>query len=309
MNLLNGLQKKSDSSKGTIAGSLVYLFWGSVVLYWPKLQPANATEILSHRTIWSLVTLILIIALKQRFASLLSIFSNRRLLILLTCSSLLIVANWGLFIWASINNHVLDSSLGYFVTPLLNVMLGVFFFQEKLRTIQWVAIGIAASALLVLSVALGSPPILAFAIGLTFALYGYVKKFANQEALESLTVETALLSPFAAIFLIWLSINDHGTFIAEGISHSLWLLSSGAVTALPLLLFGYAAVKIPLSRLGMLQYLSPAIQFLIGVFIFQESLPPERFIGFFLTWVALGVLTLDALRQHSLKINSHTATH
>lgn len=304
MNLLNELKKQSESSKGTLAGALVYLFWGSVVLYWPRLQPADAVEILSHRAIWSLLTLLLIIALKHRFTTLFEILRDRRSMFLLMCASLLIAANWGLFIWASINSHVLDSSLGYFVTPLLNVLLGVFFFQEKLRRLQWLAIGIAALALLVLSFALGSPPVLAFAIGLTFALYGYVKKLANLEALESLTVETALLTPFAIAFLSWLAINGQSTFITEGLTHTLWLLSSGVVTALPLLLFGFAAIRIPLSRLGMLQYLSPTLQFLIGIFVFQEKMPNERLLGFILTWLALGVLTFDALRLRALKSTS-----
>jgi chloramphenicol-sensitive protein RarD len=230
-----------------------------------------------------------------------SILRNRRSLFLLTSASILIAINWGFFIWSSINSHVLDSSLGYFVTPLLNVLLGVFFFKERLRRLQWFAIGIAAFALLVMSVALGSPPVLAFSIGLSFALYGYIKKLVDLEALESLTVETIMLTPFAVGFLGWLTINNQSTFLTEGLAHSIWLISSGVVTALPLLLFGYAAIRIPLSRLGMLQYLSPTIQFLIGLFIFQENMPSERFIGFLLTWIALGVLAFDVLRQRSLK--------
>jgi chloramphenicol-sensitive protein RarD len=301
MNSFGNLKSQSELAKGTAAGAVVYLFWGSVVLYWPKLQPADAIEILSHRAIWSLITLLLLVGFYRRFENLFSILRNRRSLVLLTCASVLIAANWGLFIWASINSHVLDSSLGYFVTPLLNVLLGVFFFKERLRRLQWFAIGIAAFALLVMSVALGSPPVLAFAIGITFALYGYVKKLADVEALESLTVETILLTPFAVVFLGWLTVKNQSTFLTEGLAHSLWLISSGVVTALPLLLFGYAAIRIPLSRLGMLQYLSPTIQFLIGLFIFQENMPSERFIGFLLTWIALGVLAFDVLRQRSLK--------
>jgi chloramphenicol-sensitive protein RarD len=213
----------------------------------------------------------------------------------------LIAINWGFFIWSSINSHVLDSSLGYFVTPLMNVLLGVVFFKEKLNRLQWFAIGIAAFALLVMSVALGNPPVLAFAIGLSFGLYGYIKKLADVEALESLTVETITLTPFAVVFLGWLTFNDQSTFLTEGLTHSLWLISAGVVTALPLLLFGYAAIRIPLSRLGMLQYLSPTIQFVIGLFVFQEYMPTERLLGFMLIWLALGVLTFDALRQRSLK--------
>ncbi|MGA0002634.1 MAG: EamA family transporter RarD [Candidatus Nanopelagicales bacterium] len=297
----SNLRSQSEIAKGSAAGAVVYLFWGSVVVYWPKLQPADAVEILSHRAIWSLITLLLLVGFYSRFENLFSILRNRRSLVLLTCASVLIAANWGLFIWASINSHVLDSSLGYFVTPLLNVILGVFFFKERLRKLQWFAIGVAAFALLVMSVALGSPPVLAFAIGITFALYGYVKKLADVEALESLTVETILLTPFAVMFLGWLTMKNQSTFLTEGLAHSLWLMSSGVVTALPLLLFGYAAIRIPLYRLGMLQYLSPTIQFLIGLFVFQENMPSERFIGFLLTWIALGVLAFDVLRQRSLK--------
>ena len=301
MNPLRDLRNQSELAKGTVAGAIVYLFWGSVVLYWPRLQPAGAVEILSHRVIWSLITLVLLVGLYRRFNSLFSILRNRRSLFLLTCASVLIAINWGLFIWSSINSHVLDSSLGYFVTPLLNVLLGVVFFKEKLNRLQWFAIGIAAFALLVMSVALGNPPVLAFAIGLSFGLYGYIKKLADVEALESLTVETITLTPFAVVFLGWLTFNDQSTFLTEGLTHSLWLISAGVVTALPLLLFGYAAIRIPLSRLGMLQYLSPTIQFVIGLFVFQEYMPTERLLGFMLIWLALGVLTFDALRQRSLK--------
>jgi chloramphenicol-sensitive protein RarD len=301
MNSLGNLRSQSELAKGTAAGAVVYLFWGSVVLYWPKLQPADAVEILSHRVIWSLVMLLVLVGLYRRFSNLFSILRNRRSLFLLTCASVLIAINWGFFIWSSINSHVLDSSLGYFVTPLMNVLLGVVFFKEKLNRLQWFAIGIAAFALLFMSIALGNPPVLAFAIGLSFGLYGYTKKLANVEALESLTVETITLTPFAVVFLGWLTVNDQSTFLTEGLTHSLWLISAGVVTALPLLLFGYAAIRIPLSRLGMLQYLSPTIQFVIGLFVFQEYMPTERLLGFMLIWLALGVLTFDALRQRSLK--------
>jgi chloramphenicol-sensitive protein RarD len=301
MNSLGNLRSQSELAKGTAAGAVVYLFWGSVVLYWPKLQPADAVEILSHRVIWSLVMLLVLVGLYRRFSNLFSILRNRRSLFLLTCASVLIAINWGFFIWSSINSHVLDSSLGYFVTPLMNVLLGVVFFKEKLNRLQWFAIGIAAFALLFMSIALGNPPVLAFAIGLSFGLYGYTKKLADVEALESLTVETITLTPFAVVFLGWLTVNDQSTFLTEGLTHSLWLISAGVVTALPLLLFGYAAIRIPLSRLGMLQYLSPTIQFVIGLFVFQEYMPTERLLGFMLIWLALGVLTFDALRQRSLK--------
>ena len=278
-----------------------YFSWGLAPLYFKSLDFLPTAEIVMHRIVWSFLLLLGLLIAHQQVRRVRDMLQSARMLGWMLLTSVLLIGNWGLFIWASINSHVLDSSLGYFVTPLLNVLLGVFFFQERLRRLQWLAIGIAAFALLVLSVALGSPPILAFAIGLTFALYGYIKKLANLEALESLTVETILLTPFAVIFLGWLTINNQSTFLTEGLGHSIWLISSGVVTALPLLLFGYAAIRIPLSRLGMLQYLSPTIQFIIGIMIFQESMPTERLLGFLLTWLALGILTFDALRQRSLK--------
>jgi chloramphenicol-sensitive protein RarD len=294
---IQDFRKQSESTKGTYAGVAVYLFWGSVVLYWPKLEPATAVEILSNRVIWSLLTLLIIGALQKRNKAVIEIFHKRRELLLLLVASILIAANWGLFIWANLNGHVLDSSLGYFVTPLLSVLLGVFFFKEKLRSLQWVAIAVSAGSLAIFSFSLSGLPWLALSIGATFAAYGYVKKLAQVAAVESLTVETILLTPFAVIYLAWLTFQGSNTFGSFGISHSLWLASAGVVTSLPLLLFGFAAIRVPLSRLGMLQYLSPTIQFMVGLFIFNEIMPTERLAGFFLTWIALAILSFDLLRQ------------
>ena len=291
-------RKQSESTKGTYAGIAVYLFWGSVVLYWPKLEPATALEILSNRVIWSLLTLLIIVVLQKRTKAVIAIFLSGRELFLLLLASILIAANWGLFIWANLNGHVLDSSLGYFVTPLVSVLLGVFFFQEKLRSLQWAAIAISAGSLVIFSFSLTGLPWLSLAIGASFATYGYIKKLAQVAAVESLTVETILLTPLATIYLIWLSMNDSNTFGSFGISHALWLASAGVVTSLPLLLFGFAAIRVPLSRLGMLQYLSPTIQFLIGLFLFNEIMSSQRFVGFLLTWIALGMLSFDVIHQH-----------
>lgn len=297
-------RNQSESTKGTYAGAAVYLFWGSVVLYWPKLEPATAIEILCNRVLWSLLTLLIIVALQKRTKEVIEIFRKKREVFLLLLASILIAANWGLFIWANLNGHILDSSLGYFVTPLLSVLLGVVFFQEKLRSLQWLAIGVSTCSLVVFTFSLSGPPWLALSIGATFAAYGYVKKLAQVPAVESLTVETILLTPLATIYLVVLSFQGNNTFSSFGISHSLWLASAGIVTSLPLLLFGFAAIRVPLSRLGMLQYLSPTIQFIVGLFLFNEIMPTERLAGFVITWLALAILSYDVIRQRARKLTN-----
>lgn len=304
MTLMQNFRNQSESTKGTYAGAAVYLFWGSVVLYWPMLEPATAIEILCNRVLWSLLTLLIIVALQKRTKAVIEIFRKKREVFLLLLASILIAANWGLFIWANLNGHILDSSLGYFVTPLLSVLLGVFFFQEKLRSLQWMAIAVATCSLVVFTFSLSGPPWLALSIGATFAAYGYVKKLAQVPAVESLTVETILLTPVAAIYLVLLSLQGNNTFSSFGISHSLWLASAGIVTSLPLLLFGFAAIRVPLSRLGMLQYLSPTISFIVGLFVFNETMSAERLAGFVITWLALAILSYDVIRQRGIKVTN-----
>jgi chloramphenicol-sensitive protein RarD len=290
-------EKRSEHSIGLINGFIAYIIWGAVVLYWPYLAPAQPLEILAHRILWSLLFVAAILIYQKRIVSLRVVLKNSRQMKLLLIASLLIGLNWGLFIWATMNDHVLDSSLGYYITPLLNVALGVFFFKEKLRRMQWVAIGIAAFAVLFITLAMGVLPWVALSLATSFAMYGYVKKLANVEALESLMIETLILTPVAIGYLIWLQFNGGNTFLAYGLDHTLWLASAGIVTAIPLLAFGVAIVRLPLTTLGMLQYIGPTIQFMVGVWITQENMPQERFIGFAITWVALVILTIDALRN------------
>ena len=297
MTMLVEKEKRSEHSIGLINGFIAYIIWGAVVLYWPYLAPAQPLEILAHRILWSLLFVAVILIYQKRIVSLRVVLKNSRQMKLLTMASVLIGFNWGLFIWATMNDHVLDSSLGYYITPLLNVALGVFFFKEKLRRMQWVAIGIAAFAVLFITLAMGILPWVALSLATSFALYGYVKKLANVEALESLMIETLILTPVAIGYLIWLQFNGGNTFLAYGLDHTLWLASAGIVTAIPILAFGVAIVRLPLTTLGMLQYIGPTIQFMVGVWITQEDMPQERFIGFAITWVALVILTVDALRN------------
>jgi chloramphenicol-sensitive protein RarD len=290
-------EKRSEHSIGLINGFIAYIIWGAVVLYWPYLAPAQPLEILAHRVLWSLLFVAVILIYQKRIVSLRVVLKNPRLMKLLTMASLLIGFNWGLFIWATMNDHVLDSSLGYYITPLLNVALGVFFFKEKLRRMQWIAIGIAAFAVLFITIALGVLPWVALSLATSFAVYGYVKKLANVEALESLMIETLILTPVAIGYLIWLQFNGGSTFLAYGLDHTLWMASSGIVTAIPLLAFGVAITRLPLTTIGMLQYIGPTVQFFVGIWVMQEPMPQERFIGFAITWVALVILTVDALRN------------
>jgi chloramphenicol-sensitive protein RarD len=290
-------EKRSEHSIGLINGFIAYIIWGAVILYWPYLAPAQPLEILAHRILWSLLFVAVILIYQKRIVSLRVVLKNSRQMKLLAMASLLIGFNWGLFIWASMNGHVLDSSLGYYITPLLNVALGVFFFKEKLRKMQWIAIGIAAFAVLFITIAMGVLPWVALSLSTSFAMYGYVKKLANVEALESLMIETLILTPIAIGYLIWLQFNGGNTFLAYGLDHTLWMASAGIVTAIPLLAFGVAIVRLPLTTLGMLQYIGPTIQFFVGIWLTQEAMPQLRFIGFAITWVALVILTIDALRN------------
>ncbi len=290
-------EKRSEHSIGLINGYIAYIIWGAVILYWPYLAPAKPLEILAHRILWSLLFVAAILIYQKRIVSLRVVLNNSRQLKLLAVASVLIGVNWGLFIWASMNGHVLDSSLGYYITPLLNVALGVFFFKEKLRNMQWLAIGIAAFAVLFITIAMGVLPWVALSLSTSFAMYGYVKKLANVEALESLMIETMILTPVAIGYLIWLQFNGGNTFLAYGLDHTLWMASAGIVTAIPLLAFGVAIVRLPLTTLGMLQYIGPTIQFFVGIWLTQEAMPQVRFIGFAITWVALVILTIDALRN------------
>ena len=290
-------EKRSEHSIGLINGFIAYIIWGAVILYWPYLAPARPLEILAHRILWSLLFVAAILIYQKRIVSLKVVMKNARQMKLLAVASVLIGINWGLFIWASMNGHVLDSSLGYYITPLLNVALGVFFFKEKLRPMQWLAIGIAGFAVLFITLAMGVVPWVALSLSTSFTMYGYVKKLANVQALESLMIETLILTPVAIGYLIWLQFNGGNTFLEYGLDHTLWMASAGIFTAIPLLAVGVAITRLPFTTLGMLQYIGPTIQFFVGVWMTQEAMPQVRWIGFVITWVALVILTVDALRN------------
>lgn len=291
------VSNRSSLAQGISLGLSAYLIWGLVPIYWPHLQPATPLEILAHRVVWSLLFVVVVISATGKIKTTLAVLANKRSLCLLAIASVLIATNWGLFIWASVNGHILDSALGYYVTPLVSVGLGVFFLKEKLRQLQWVAIAIAGIAVIYLATAHGKVPYVAVGLASSFGVYGYVKKLANVPAIESLAVETLVLFPLALGYLIWLGQHGNGTFGSHSLGHSFWLVSSGVVTAVPLILFSASAIRVPLSTIGLLQYVGPSVQFIVGLWYFHEHMPTSRLVGFLLTWLALVILTYDGLRN------------
>ncbi len=281
---------------GALYGVAAYALWGLFPLYWPLLEPSGPVEILAHRIVWSLVVVVVILLVTRRLRVLGQL--GRRAYRLLGLAALVISINWGVYIYGVNSQHVVETSLGYFINPLVTVLLGVAVLRERLRPLQWLALGVGAVAVVVLAVDYGRLPWIALVLAFSFGTYGLVKKKAGVGAVESLTVETAVLVGPALAFLVVLQVNGTGTFAHEGAGHAALLVGAGIVTAIPLLFFGAAAVRVPLTTLGLLQYLAPVIQLLIGVAVRHEPMPPARLAGFAIVWLALAVFTYDSVRAY-----------
>ena len=282
---------------GVVSGLGAYALWGLFPLYFPLLEPAGGVEIVAHRVLWSLLFVGLLLSALRRWGHVRAAVRDRRTLVVLAGAAVLIAANWLIFVFGVNSGQVVETSLGYFINPLVSVVLGVVVFAERLRPLQWAAVGIAAVAVAVLTVDYGRPPWIALSLALTFGLYGLMKKLVSVEAAPGLFLETALVAGPAVVVLSLLHADGAGTFAGEGAGHALLLVSSGVATAVPLLLFAAAARRIPLSTVGLLQYLTPLMQLAIGVFIYGEPMPPARLAGFVIVWVALAVFTADMLRH------------
>ncbi len=280
---------------GFTAGVIAYLLWGLLPLYWPLLEPAAPVEILAHRIVWSLLVVVGLMAAIKGLGWMREI--DRRQLRLLSLASVLVAVNWGMYIYGVNSERVVETSLGYFINPLVTVALGVVVLKEQLRPAQRYAVFIALAAVIVLTLDYGRPPWIALTLAFSWAMYGLVKKRADVDALESLSVETAVLTLPALAFIGFLSASGDGTATGEGAGHFLLLVGSGVMTAVPLLFFGAAAVRIPLVTLGLLQYIAPTMQFLIGVLVYDEAMPLSRLAGFALVWVALVIFATDAARR------------
>lgn len=269
--------------------------WGLLPLYWPLLEPARPLEILAHRVVWSLAVVVaLVLGLRGR-AWLRAV--SRRRLGLLAIASVLLTANWGLYIYAVNDHRVVETSLGYFINPLVTVALGVLVLKERLTRAQRAAMAVATAAVVVLTADYGHPPWIALALAFSFATYGLIKKRVDLDAMESLSIETAAVALPALGYLVWLGQSGHSTVTSQGAGHLALLVGAGVMTAVPLLCFGAAAVRIPLVTLGLLQFLAPVLQFAIGVGVRGEPMPPARIAGFALVWAAITIFAADALRR------------
>jgi chloramphenicol-sensitive protein RarD len=293
--------------RGFVYGVWAYVLWGLLPLYWPHLKPAGAPEVLAHRVVWSVIFGGLMVWLLGRrggtaMAGLRALRGDRRRLRLLTFAGALIGANWLAYIWAVNHDHVVETALGYYINPLMTIAVAVAVLGERLRGPQWGAIGIAAAGVVVLTIGYGRLPWIALFLAVSFAAYSLIKRIVGGGAvgvgaLEGLMVETAVLFPAALVFLAVLTTKGDAEFGHHGADHALLMACAGAATLAPLLLFAGAASRVSLTTLGMLQYLAPTLQFLIGVLINDEPLPPERLAGFALVWTALVVLTVDGVRN------------
>ncbi|WP_053174518.1 EamA family transporter RarD [Nonomuraea sp. SBT364] len=285
-----------DLRRGVLLGAAAYAMWGLFPLYWPLLKPSGAVEILAHRMVWSLVAVVAVLVVRRHWSWIRELVRQPRKLGLLTLAAVVITLNWGTYIYAVNSGHVVESALGYFINPLVSVLFGVVLLKERLRPLQWTAVGFGALAVLVLTVNYGRPPYMALVLAVSFAVYGLVKKQANVGAAESLTVETLVLLVPALAYLVFLQQQGQATFGTEGAGHAALLVGAGVITALPLLAFSASAIRVPLSTIGLLQYIAPVLQFLCGVLIAKETMPPSRWIGFAIVWVALVIFTYDSLR-------------
>ncbi|MBM7436989.1 EamA family transporter RarD [Streptomyces sp. HB132] len=290
------MKGKNEQRAGLLYGIGAYGMWGLVPLFWPLLEPSGAVEILAHRMVWSLGAVGIAMLFLRRWAWIGELMRQPRRLSLIATAATVISVNWGLYIWSVNNGHVVEASLGYFINPLVTIAMGVLLLGERLRPVQWTAVATGFAAVLVLAIGYGQPPWVSLVLAFSFATYGLLKKKVDMGGLESLAAETAVLFVPALGFLLWLGVSGDATFFAEGAGHGALLASTGLVTAIPLVCFGAAAIRVPLSVLGLLQYLAPVFQFALGILYFHEAMPPERWAGFALVWVALVLLTWDALR-------------
>lgn len=288
---------RGENTPGLLFGVGAYVMWGLLPLYFVLLAPAGPVEIVAARIVFSLVFCAALITVMKSWPAMAAASRDRRLVGTLTLAAALIAANWLTFSWAVLNGHAVEAALGYFINPLVSVLLGVLVLKEKLRPLQWVAMGVGFIAVLVLALAYGTVPWVALILAFTFGTYGLVKKGVGGrvDAISSLTIETAVLTPVAAGVLVWLSLNGTATILSTGPAHFWLLAASGVATAIPLILFGAAARRLPLSTVGMLQYVAPTLQFIVALTVLQETMAPERWAGFGLVWVALVILTVDMM--------------
>jgi chloramphenicol-sensitive protein RarD len=286
-----------ETTAGVLFGIGAYGLWGLLPLYFFVLQPASAVEIVANRVVWSLLFCTLLITVTRTWRVLGAAFRNRSVLFTLAIAAGLIAVNWLTYTYGVTTGQAVEASLGYFINPLVSVLLGVFVLKETLRPLQWAAVGIGFIAVIVLTFSYGKLPWIALTLAVSFGLYGFVKKRVGPrvDAITSLTVETIVLAPLAAATMIFLAVSGSASLANNGAGHFWLLVSSGVITAVPLLFFGASARRLPMTTIGLLQYFAPVLQFVVALAVFQEAMTLDRWIGFGVVWLALLVLTVDML--------------
>lgn len=288
-----------EHRRGFWYGVAAYASWGLFPLYWPLLRPAGATEILALRVVWSLGVVAALLTAVRRWPQLRAIARDRRRMAFIGVGAVTIAINWGTFIYAVNSGHVLETSLGYFINPLVLVAMGVLLLGERLRAAQWAALAVAVVAVVGLTIDYGRPPWIALTLAFSFGTYGLMKKRAAVGATEGLALETAILAPLALAWLAWLQVDGQAAFGHQGWHNTLLLAGTGIVTTIPLLLFGGAATRIPMTTLGMLQYIAPVMQFVLGLWLFDEAMTAARWVGFGLVWLSLALFTGESMLRRS----------
>ncbi|MBH0098286.1 EamA family transporter RarD [Salinibacterium sp. NSLL150] len=278
-----------------------YVLWGAMPIVFFSLKESGAIEIVAWRIVLSLVFCAALLVVTRGYARVMAIVRDRRTFWMLGLGGAFVVVNWLIYVYASLNGHIVEAALGYFTNPIVTVLLGVLVLRERLRPLQWVALAISALAVLVLAIGYGSFPWIALGLAFSFGLYGLVKKSVGPkaDAVGGLAVETAFLTPVAIVVLLVLAANGQLAAGTAGPGHLTLTLFLGAITAIPLILFAAAARRLPLTYMGLAQYLAPILQLIVGVFVFHEAMPPERWLGFAIVWVALAILTYDLFRHSS----------
>jgi chloramphenicol-sensitive protein RarD len=283
---------------GVIYGLLAYLAWGLLPIYWKQVETASPDEILSHRIIWSLLFVALVLSLQRGWKDLWKICRSSRAMAWAALSGTLIATNWFLYIWAVLSSHIVETSFGYYLTPLANVLVGALILRERLRPVQIIAILLAAIGLIPFALGLDHFPWLALALCFSFAFYGLIRKIAPAGALNGLFLETAWLTPLAACLIGWRICSRTGTFLFAGHQQTILLVAAGAVTAMPLIWFAAAARRVSMSTLGILQYIAPSVAFLVSVFVYPEPVTAMNLLGFAFIWVALALYTSESLLHY-----------
>jgi len=295
----------SKNKLGLLFGISAYSLWGAFPLYWPLLEPANPLEIVSHRAVWTLVFCFIVLAATKALKSTLATLKQPKIAARLFLTSLLISINWLVYIWATNNGHVVEASLGYYINPLIIIGFGVLLLKEKMRPLQWVAVTIASIGVLVLTIDNDRLPYIALALAFSWGTYGLIKKQLGLGALEGLAIETFISAFFYLGYLIYIGNQGTGQF-GHSWGLTILLISAGAVTAIPLLLFNGSTNRLPFTTIGLLQYITPTLQFSVGVWVRHEEMPTARWIGFLIIWVALTTLALDLVKSSRTVNNSVT---